>query len=115
MSYTAKLIEVGGGFEKSSSHTATFEIGSVDEIRSLASYLYKGLTIVPGPAGLGSVMVDRELLHSLAVSRGPMDSQRGGRACIVDTVTCKICHTVMENPYGDPEETHDKECPLYER
>jgi hypothetical protein len=113
MSYTATLIEVGGGFEKSSSHTATLKVGSVEDLRSLAGHLYEGLTIVTGTAGLGSVMVKREALHRLAVSRGTAESQRGGRPCTVDTVTCRLCNLVTESPYGEPEENHNKECPLH--
>lgn len=112
MSYTATLIEVGGGFDKSSSHTATLKVDSVEELRSLAGHLYEGLTIVTGTAGLGSVMVNREALHALAVSRGTAESERGGRPCTVETVTCRLCKLVIENPYAEPEEAHEKGCPL---
>lgn len=111
MSYTAKLIEVGGGFDKSSSHTATFKIDSVEELRSIASHLYEDLTIVTGGGG-GMVMVNREMLRNLAVERVKADSTRGGRTCIVDQVICKLCNLVAENPYGEPEEIHEKDCPL---
>jgi len=40
-----KLLEVGGGFQKSPAHTATFEIRSVEDIRVLGGYLYQDLQI----------------------------------------------------------------------
>jgi len=46
--YTAQLIEVGGGFKGSTAHVATFEINSVDDLRSMAAHLYEDMTIVIG-------------------------------------------------------------------
>jgi len=64
--YKAKLIEVGGGFERSPAHTATFQVESVDDLRSMAAHLYEDMTIAAGPVRLMGVQDNLREMSRLA-------------------------------------------------
>jgi hypothetical protein len=58
-------------------------------------------------------MVNKEMLRKLVVERSTAESERGGRPCTVHQAICKLCNIVAENPYGEPDEAHKKDCPLH--
>ena len=117
MKIIGQLIEIGGGLKGSTAHVATFEIGSLEEIRALAEHLYTDVCLFTDarvPRG-ETVEVNKESLRAIAIQRETVQQDRDHRPYEVNMVYCLLCGSENFDNHGDrPPETHLVRCALYE-